>query len=99
MSKLVFFANETGGVAMCRPDLKEISAYQCGRKIAPKGQPFVIVNEEDVPFDNINYFDAWEVDLSNPDGFGIGIEEWYKEFSEDPTIAEPDLSLMNNTEV
>jgi hypothetical protein len=95
MTKLVFYPNNDGGVTMIRPDLREISAYQCGRKSAPKDAPFVIVNEGDVPFNNLQYYNAWEVDFSNPDGYGIGVDEWFKEYSADSSIADPDLTLTS----
>jgi hypothetical protein len=98
MTKLVFYPNNEGGVAMIRPDLREISAYQCGRKTAPKDAPFVIVNEQDIPFERRDYFDAWEIDFSNPDGYGIGVNEWFKEYSADSSIADPDLSPMTSEE-
>ena len=44
----------------------------------PAGVPYKIVNSEDLPQDH-TFFNAWEADFSNPDGYGIGAEAWFAE--------------------
>ena len=48
------------------------------RKDVPAGVPYKIVNSEDLPQDH-TFFNAWEADFSNPDGYGIGPEDWFAE--------------------
>lgn len=45
-------------------------------KDVPPGVPYLIIDEEDVPSDH-TFFNAWEADFSNPDGYGIGADAWF----------------------
>lgn len=45
------------------------------------GVPFKIVDASDLPSD-LTFRDAWEVDIPNPDGVGIGHEVWYNKGSQ-----------------
>jgi len=75
--KQIIYPNEFGGVALITPaegwDVKVVA-----RKDVPNGLPYKIVNSEDLPQDH-DFFNAWEYDFSNPDGYGIGHEAWFKE--------------------
>lgn len=40
----------------------------------PKGLPYKIINDTDIPIDSI-YFEAWEADFSDPDGYGEQVQK------------------------
>jgi hypothetical protein len=66
----IIYPSPTGGVAVAvvntakYPDLTVAA-----KKLLPKGVPFKIVNDSDLPSDD-TFFDAWEYDFSNKDGVG-----------------------------
>lgn len=77
MDKRIIYPNDDGGVVVLIP------APECGltiEEIAAKdvsaGKPFKIVDATDIPADR-TFRNAWEADLSEPDGFGIGAEAWF----------------------
>ena len=79
MNHVIVFPNDTGGVVFCYP------AKECGlplneiaRKDVPAGKPYLLVPDEFVPKDH-TFFEAFEADFSNPDGYGIGHEAWFAE--------------------
>lgn len=45
------------------------AAHDLAQKIVPTGQPYLIVDEQDLPTD-YTFRDAWQADFSNPDGYG-----------------------------
>jgi hypothetical protein len=49
-------------------------------KDVPAGVAFKIVDASDLPSD-LTFRDAWEVDIPNPDGIGIGHDAWYNKGS------------------
>lgn len=53
------------------------STFETARKDVPAGTPFIITTLDELP----SYWsqEAWEVDFSNPDGFGIGSDAWFAE--------------------
>ena len=57
----------------------EIPIEEVARKDVPKGIPYLIVNKSDMPFEHYDFADSWEADFSNPHGYGIGHEAWFKE--------------------
>jgi hypothetical protein len=75
--KKVIHPNEFGGVTLIAPsdgwDVEVVA-----RKDVPAGVPYKIVNSEDLPQDH-QFFNAWEADFSNPDGYGIGPDAWFAE--------------------
>jgi len=85
MSQLILHENDNGGVAICYPAPEALETYtitEIGLKDAPTGQPFWIVNEEDVCND-YTFFNAWELDveaLGEPTGIGIDYEDWAQEY-------------------
>lgn len=66
----IIYPSPTGGVAVAianpqkYPDLKEAA-----RKLLPKGTPFKVVSDSDLPADD-TFFDAWEYDFTQNDGIG-----------------------------
>lgn len=76
MESIIIFPNNSGGVCFLYPitdcglSLDEIAA-----KDVPAGKPYLFVPVDQVPTDH-TFFDAFECDFSDPDGYGIGVEEW-----------------------
>ena len=85
MSQLILHKNDTGGVALCNPTPKALETYtitEIALKDTPTGEPFWIVNEEEVSNDH-TFFNAWELDveaLGEPTGYGIDYEDWAQEY-------------------
>jgi len=77
MSIVILYPREGGGVSMVVPT-GELSIEEVARKDIPEGTPFKFVNRTALPND-FDFFDAWEADFSNPDGYGIGAEAWFAE--------------------
>jgi len=77
-NKIVFIQNN-GNLALMYPALDcGISVSEIARKDVPAGLPYRIVSDTDIPTDH-EYFDAWTIDMSKPDGYGVGPEAWYAE--------------------
>ena len=75
---IIFKKNEDNGVGVIYPALNcGLSIYDIAKKDTLAGVPYFIVDEKDFP-DN-DFFDAWETDFSNPDGYGIGADAWFAE--------------------
>lgn len=49
----------------CGLDIETIA-----KKDVPTGKPFIFVKRSELPEDGLVFFDAWEADFSNPDGYG-----------------------------
>jgi hypothetical protein len=85
MSQLILHKTDTGGVAVCTPTSEALETYtitEIALKDTPIGEPFWIVNEEEVSNDH-TFFNAWELDveaLGEPTGIGIDYEDWVKEY-------------------
>lgn len=66
-----------GGVAIIHPtDLLPVS--DVALKDVPPGVPYKIIADSDIP-DDRSFRDSWTADFSDPDGHGIGPEEWIKQ--------------------
>lgn len=75
--KQVIYPNEFGGVALMTP-AEGWTAEFVARKDVPIGVPYKIVDSENLPQDH-TFFNAWQADFSNPDGHGIGPNQWFIE--------------------
>lgn len=80
MSIIVFPRQDgSGAVSLIVPAPSAgIPILEIARKDTPIGVPFKIVSDDLLP-DDLYFLDAWEVDFSNPDGYGIGCEAWFAE--------------------
>lgn len=65
----IIYPNGNGGVALAAVNPKYTDLVAAGKKFVPKGLPFKVVNESELPEDD-TFFDAWEYDFSNNDGVG-----------------------------
>lgn len=64
MSQVIIFQNDNGGVAVCIPT-GEISIDAVMGKDVPKGRDARIVDQGDLPNDDNDFFDAWEMDAKS----------------------------------
>lgn len=74
------------GVAILIPS-GELPVEEVARKDVPAGVPYKIVDEADVPSDR-TFRGAWEADVSDPDGHGIGADAWFAEQAEKKAAEE-----------
>jgi hypothetical protein len=85
MAQIILLENDSGGVAVGYPTSEALQTYtitEIALKDTPTGQPFWIVDEENVSNDH-TFFNAWELDLEalgEPTGYGIDYEDWEKEY-------------------
>ena len=85
MSQLILHENDTGGVAVCTPTPEALQTYtitEIALKDTPTGEPFWIINEEEISND-YTFFNAWELDveaLGETTGIGIDYEDWAQEY-------------------
>ena len=61
MAKVIIFKNDNGGVAVCIPT-GELSIDAVMGKDVPTGRDARIVDSADLPNDDNDFFDAWEMD-------------------------------------
>lgn len=77
MDKRVIYATDDGGVAIIVPAPEcELTIEEIAAKDVPAGKAYKIVNTTDIPSDRM-FRSAWEVEISEPDGVGIGAEAWF----------------------
>jgi hypothetical protein len=85
MAQLILMHNDSGGVMVGYPTPEALQTYtitEIALKDTPTGQPFWIVNEEEVSNDH-TFFNAWELDLEalgEPTGYGMDYEDWATEY-------------------
>ena len=73
----IIYPNGSGGISLVIPT-NILAIEEVARKDVPAGVPYRFVNETDLPEDH-TFFNAWEADFSNPDGYGIGAAAWFAE--------------------
>ena len=61
MAKVIIFKNDNGGVAVCIPT-GELPIDAVMGKDVPNGRDARIVDSSDLPEDDNDFFDAWEMD-------------------------------------
>lgn len=64
-----------GGLCIVVPS-GELALEEVCLKDVPAGVPYKIIDVSDLP-QTREYRDAWEADMSNPDGYGIGSDAWF----------------------
>lgn len=76
--KRIIYPNEDGGVAVVIPAPNtKYTIEEIALKDVPKGKPYRIIEHTDVPTDR-TFRNAWEGDFTEPDGFGIGADEFFR---------------------
>lgn len=79
MTQRIIYQNDEGGVSIIIPSLNSgLSIEELARKDVPAGVAYKIVNTDDIPSDR-TFRGAWEADITEPDGYGIGHEAWFAE--------------------
>lgn len=78
MSTVIVRPNvELGTICVIYPVLEcGLTLEEIALKDVPKGLPFVYMDFSLVPKD-MEYWSAWECDFSNPDGYGMGYEDFF----------------------
>ena len=64
MAKVIIFKNDNGGVAVCIPT-GELPIEAVLGKDVPTGRDARIVDSADLPNDDNDFFDAWEMDANS----------------------------------
>lgn len=95
------YPNDNNSVALVMVSLAcGIPKEEIARKDTPAGKPFLWVTKEQLPEDH-SFFNAWEADFSNPDGYGIGPNAWFIEQCEaekarlDPVYNQSRIAELN----
>ena len=74
----IIYPNDDGGVSIIIPApeaLETMTIQEIAAKDVPSGKPFKIVDVFDIPSDR-TFRNAWEADMSSPDGTGMGHDAW-----------------------
>lgn len=88
MNQRIIYPNNEGGVSIivpapdCGLTIEEIAA-----KDVPAGKPYKIVDVADIPTDR-TFRAAWEADITEPDGHGIGADAWFAEQAAKEEVTE-----------
>ncbi len=76
--KLIIYPNDDDGVSVVIPAPNtKYTIEEIALKDVPKGKPYRIIENTDVPTDR-TFRNAWEADFSEPEGFGIGADEFFR---------------------
>lgn len=78
MNERIIYEAADGILAILIPADCGLSVEEIARKDVLAGLPFKIIDVADIPSDR-TFRDAWEADLSAPDGVGIGADAWFAE--------------------
>ena len=75
--KKIIYPNDDGGVSVVHPASTKYTIEQIALKDVPAGKPYRIIDITEIPTDR-TFREAWEADFSEPDGFGIGADEFFR---------------------
>ena len=76
--KLIIYPNDDDGVAVIHPSPNtKYTTEEIALKDVPKGKPYRIIEDTDIPTDR-TFREAWEADFTNPEGFGLGADEFFR---------------------
>lgn len=75
MNFRIIYSTENGvSVIIPSPDC-ELPINEIARKDVPAGVPYKIIDVSDIPSDR-TFRSAWEAQIDEPDGYGIGTDAW-----------------------
>lgn len=75
--KRIIYPTDDGGVAIVIPAAEcGLTIEEIAAKDVPQGKPYKIVDVTDILEDR-TFRNAWEVEITEPDGYGIGAEAWF----------------------
>jgi hypothetical protein len=80
MTQAIIYPQDNGAVALVLPTGK-LPIEDVAQKDVPAGAPYLIVAMADLPEDH-TFFDAWETDFSDPDGYGFGADAYFAALEE-----------------
>jgi hypothetical protein len=75
MTQRIIYQNNDGGVSIIIPT-GELAIEEVAKKDVPAGVPYKIVDTAFIPEDR-TFRDAWEAEITNPDGVGLGYDAWF----------------------
>ena len=76
--KRIIYPNNDGGISVVIPAPNtKYTIEQLALKDVPAGKPYKIIENTDVPTDR-TFRSAWESDFTEPEGFGIGADEFFR---------------------
>lgn len=73
---LIIYPQNSGIVLLTPSPDTQLSIGEIAIKDVPSGVPYRIIDSSQIPMDR-TFRDAWEADFTNPDGYGIGHEQWF----------------------
>lgn len=77
MSKIIIYINELKTPTIIIPmEDSGLAIEEIAKKDVPENVPYLILDRNDVPEDLI-FMNAWEIDMSNPHGVGMGHAKWF----------------------
>jgi hypothetical protein len=77
MNNRIVYQTPEGTTAIVIPT-GELPIEEVARKDVPAGVEYKFMDRADIPADS-TFRAAWETDMSNPDGVGIGADAWFAE--------------------
>jgi hypothetical protein len=76
--RVIIYPNDDGGVSIVIPSSNtKYTIEQLALKDVPAGKPYRIIDATEIPTDR-TFRNAWEADFSEPEGFGIGADEFFR---------------------
>ena len=78
MNFRIIYPTENGVSIIIPSPNCEIPINEIARKDVPAGVPYKIIDVSDIPSDR-TFRAAWETQIDEPDGYGIGSEAWFAE--------------------
>jgi hypothetical protein len=78
MNERIIYPTDDGVAIIIPAPECGLSIEEVARKDVPAGTPYKIVNAADIPTDR-EFRNAWEVEITDPDGVGIGADAWFAE--------------------
>ena len=78
MNQVIIYTQDNGTVAIIRPTEDALATYgieAIAKKDVPFDKSFKIVDDSAIPTDRM-FRNAWEADMSNPDGVGAESQEF-----------------------
>jgi hypothetical protein len=93
MSQVIIYKNgvdEKALLSVVYPS-PDFPIEEAARKDVPAGVPYRIIPLASLPTEQ-EYFNAWDIDMSSPDGIGIGEAAW---FAEQEVIHQQEMAEYN----
>lgn len=82
MDERIIYPNDDGSISIIIPSPNcGLEIEDIAKKDVPAGLPYKIIDVSDIPTDR-TFRNAWEADMTDPDGYGIGHEAWFAQKEE-----------------